>query len=104
MRKEKTSIEFGIGLITGVVGGIMAGVLMAPKSGRESRDKLKITVYDFAQKHSPAISEAKKKAFESLDLLRYKIERQYKRFNDMLKSKKMQKAKELEADSKYNFE
>lgn len=97
MTKEKSSLGFGLGLIAGVVGGLVAGVLLAPKSGEESREKLRVTVCDFAQKHSPAILDAKKNAFESLDLLKYKLERQYKKFNNMLKSKKMQKAKELES-------
>ncbi len=103
MSKDKTSIGFGVGLIAGVVGGIIAGVLLAPKSGEESRDKIKNTVCDFAEKHSPAVQDAKKRAFESLDLLRYKLERQYKKFNNMLKSKKMQKAKELES-TQYKYE
>ena len=103
MSKEKSSVGFGIGLIAGVIGGLVAGVLYAPKSGEESRDKIKNTVCDLAEKHSPAIQDAKKRAFESIDLLRYKLERQYKKFNNMLKSKKMQKAKELE-DSEYSFE
>ena len=103
MSKDKTSIGFGVGLIAGVVGGIVAGVLLAPKSGEESRDKLKTTVCEFAEKHSPAVQDAKKRAFESLDLLRYKLEKQYKKFNNMLKSKKMQKAKELES-TQYKYE
>lgn len=97
MCKEKSSIGFGLGLIAGVVGGIVAGVLFAPKTGEESREKIKSTFCELAQKHSPAIQDAKKHAFESLDLLRYKIERQYKKFNNMLKSNKMKKAKELES-------
>lgn len=97
MTKEKSSIEFGIGLIAGVVGGLVAGILLAPKSGEESREKVKATVCELAEKHSPALQDAKKKAFESLDLLKYKLERQYKKFNNMLKSKKMMKAKELES-------
>lgn len=104
MSKEKTSIGFGLGLIAGVVGGIAAGVLLAPESGKDSRNKLKDTICELAEKHSPAISEAKKRAFESIDLLRCKLEEQYKKFNNMLKSKKMQKAKELEENSEYNFE
>ena len=97
MSKEKTSIGFGVGLIAGVVGGLIAGVLLAPKSGEESREKVKATVCELVEKHSPSIQEAKKNAFESIDLLRYKLERQYKKFNNMLKSRKMQKAKELES-------
>ena len=103
MSNDKSSIGFGIGLIAGVVGGIVAGVLLAPKSGEESREKIKTTVCELAEKHSPAVQDAKKRAFESLDLLRYKLERQYKKFNNMLKSKKMQKAKELES-SQYKYE
>ena len=103
MSKEKSSLGFGLGLIAGVVGGIIAGVLYAPSSGKESREKVKTTVCELAEKHSPAIQDAKKRAFESLDLLRYKLEKQYKKFNNMLKSRKMRKAKELE-DIEYNFE
>ena len=96
MSKEKSAVGFGIGLIAGVVGGLIAGVLYAPKPGKESREKLKATVEELAEKHSPAIKDAKKKAYESIDLLRYKLERQYKKFDNMLKSRKMRRAKELE--------
>lgn len=37
MSNKNNSISFGMGLIAGVVGGILAGVLYAPKSGEESR-------------------------------------------------------------------
>ena len=97
MSKEKSSVGFGIGLIAGMVGGLAAGVLLAPKSGEASREKLKTALCELIQKHSPAVQDAKKQAFESIDLLRYKLESQYKKFNNMLKSKKMQKAKELES-------
>lgn len=103
MSKEKSSFGFGLGLIAGVVGGLIAGVLYAPSSGKESREKVKAAVCEVAEKHSPAIQDAKKKAFESIDLLRYKLEKQYKKFNNMLKSRKMRKAKELE-DREYDFE
>ena len=103
MSKERTSIGVGIGVIAGVVGGILAGVMYAPKTGKESREKLKSTICDFAEKHSPAIQDAKKKAYESIDLLRYKLERNYKKFDNMLKSKKMRKAKELES-SEYDID
>ena len=101
--KDKSSVCFGIGLIFGVLGGITAGVLFAPKSGEEMREKVKNTVCDLAEKHSPAVKEAKKQALESIDLLRYKLEKQYKKFGNMIKSKKMRKAKELEDTSDYDF-
>ena len=103
MSKEKSSIGFGIGLLAGVVGRIVAGILYAPRPGAEMREKLKDTVCDLAEKHSPAVNEAKKQAMDSIDLLKYKLEKQYKKFGNMLKSKKMRKAKELEDISDYDF-
>jgi gas vesicle protein len=102
MSKSSNSISFGMGLLAGVVGGILAGVLYAPKSGDESRKELKETITDFAEKHSPEVSEARQQALESIDLIKYKIERQYRRLNHMLQSKKLQKAKELE-ETEYDF-
>lgn len=102
--KDKSSIGFGVGLLLGVIGGIVAGVLYAPKPGEEMREKVKDTVCDLAEKYSPEVKEAKKQAMESIDLLRYKLEKQYKKFGNMLKSKKMRKAKELESESDFNFD
>lgn len=102
MSKKNNSISFGLGLFAGVIGGIIAGVLYAPKSGEESRNELKEVVSDLAEKHSPEVKEAKKQALESIDLMKYKMERQYRKLNYMLKSKKLQKAKELE-DTEFDF-
>ena len=103
MSKEKSSIGFGLGLIAGVIGGIIGGILYAPCPGSEMREKVKDTVCDLAEKYSPEVNEAKKQALESIDLLKYKLEKQYKKFANMLKSKKMRKAKELEGNSEYDF-
>ena len=43
---SKKSYMFGIGLLAGVVGGVIAGVLFAPKSGEESRRELKEAAID----------------------------------------------------------
>ena len=102
MSEKKSSIGFGLGLIAGVVGGLIAGVLYAPESGEKSREKVKKTVCELFEKHSPAISDTKKKTYETFDLICYKLERQFKKFNNMLRSKKMRKAKELE-DTTYDF-
>lgn len=102
MSNKNTSFSFGLGLLAGVVGGILAGVLYAPKTGEESREHLKDVVSDLAEKHSPEVKEARKQALESIDLIKYKLERQYRKLNHMLKSKKLQKAKELE-DTEYDF-
>lgn len=103
MGKNNNSMSFGFGLIAGVVGGIVAGVLCAPKPGEETRTKLQETISDFTEKHSPEIKEAKKQALESIDLMRYKLERQYRKLGHILKSKKLQKAKELEENEEYDF-
>lgn len=102
MSKENNSISFGLGLLAGVIGGIAAGILYAPKSGEESRSKLQEFISEFNEKHSPEIKEAKKQAMESIDLAKYKLERQYRKLSHMLKSKKLKKAKELE-DIEYDF-
>ncbi len=104
MSKNK-SLMFGMGLLAGVVGGLIAGVLYAPKSGEESRRKIKDAACELYEKNSPAIKEAKKQALENIDLMKYKLERQFRKFNNMIKSKKLLKAKELEEmDDEYNYE
>ncbi|MBR1424848.1 YtxH domain-containing protein [bacterium] len=95
MSKDKTFM-FSLGLMAGVVGGIVAGVLYAPKSGEESRKELKEAACEFYEKHAPQIEDAKKQAMESVDLMRYRLERQFRKLNNSVKSKKMLKAKELE--------
>ncbi len=99
---KKGSLSFGFGLIAGVISGIVAGVLYAPEPGEKSREKIKNVVEDLAEKHSPEITEAKKQALESMDLVKYKLERQFRKLTHMLKSKKLQKAKELE-DTDYDL-
>ena len=104
MSREKSEVGFGLGLIMGVIGGIFAGVLCAPESGAEMRKKVKNTVCELAEKHSPEINEAKQQALESIDLLKYKLEKQYKKFSNMLKNRKLRKAKELESEHPYDFD
>ena len=90
MSKNK-AFMFSMGVIAGVVGGIIAGVLYAPKSGEESRKELKDAICDAYDKHAPQIEDAKRQAIESIDLMKYKLERQFRKLNNSVKSKKMQK-------------
>lgn len=96
MSKDSKSMAFPLGLLAGVVGGIVAGVLFAPKSGKETREELAQAASEFYEKHSPQIVNAKKQAIESVDLLKCKLERQIKSFADSIKSRKMRKAKARE--------
>lgn len=103
MSEKEKSIGFAMGLLAGVVGGIVVSILYAPKSGKETREELKAKVVEIAQKHAPEIRKAKKQAFDSLDLIRYKLEKQYIKFNEMIKAKQLAKAKELEtSDCDFN--
>ena len=70
MSKDKSSIGFGLGLLAGVVGGIIAGVLYAPRPGSEMRAKVKETICDLAEKHSPAVNEAKRQARKTVQKIR----------------------------------
>ena len=99
MSKEDNSISFGMGLLLGVLGGVAAAILYAPKSGAETREDIKNCVNDFAQKHAPEIKEAKKQALESLDMMKYKREKQYNKINEHFKAKQMAKAREKEHES-----
>jgi gas vesicle protein len=102
MSKEDNSISFGLGLLAGVLGGLTAAILYAPKSGAETRSDIKKCVNEFAEKHAPEIKEAKKQALESLDVMKYKLEKQYNKINDHIKAKQMAKAREME-DRAYDF-
>ena len=92
------AFAFGMGLLAGVVGGIIAGVLYAPKPGEETRKELKETAEKLYNEHSPAIKEAKNKAAEAIEVTKYKLERQFRKFNNAVKSDKMLKAKQAETD------
>lgn len=100
MSKNK-SLAFPLGLLAGVVGGVVAGILLAPKPGEETRKELADAACEFYEKHSPEINAAKRQAIQSVDLVKCKIERQFKNLSDKIKSRKLRKAKVREA-SDYN--
>lgn len=99
MSKGNSSISFGLGLLGGILGGIAAGVLFAPKPGEETRKEIAEAVKDLAEKHAPEIKNAKKQALDSIDLVKYQLEKQYQKLNDSLKAKNLAKAKEKEFNS-----
>lgn len=97
MSREDNSVVFGLGLLAGVIGGVVAGILYAPKSGEETRKDLESVVTDFAEKHAPEIKEAKRQALTSIDVMKYKIEKKYRKINEIIRAKQLAKAKEREA-------
>ena len=96
MSKEDSSISFGVGMLLGVVGGVIAAILYAPKSGEETRRDVENVVTDMAQKYAPEIQEAKRQALTSIDVMRYKLEQKYNKINESIKAKQIAKAKEKE--------
>ncbi len=96
MSKEDSSISFGMGLLLGVVGGVIAAVLYAPKSGEETRKNVENAVTDVASKCAPSILEARRQALTSIDVMKYRLEQQYNKINDTIKAKQLAKAKEKE--------
>lgn len=98
MCKKDSSICFAIGILTGIVGGIAAGLLYAPKPGKEFRQDIKNTVIDVTEKYSPEIQKAKKQAIDIIKNSKYKIEKEYKNFLDNMKAQKLANAKNIETD------
>lgn len=103
MSDDNKAFMFGMGLIAGVIGGVIAGVLYAPKPGEETRKELKDAACKFYEDNAPTISDAKKQALESVDLMKYRLERQLRKFTNMVKNRKMRKAKELESADDYKY-
>ncbi len=97
MSKEDSSISFGVGLLMGVVGGVIAAILYAPKSGEETRKDVENVITDMAQKYTPEINEAKRQALTSIDVMRYRLEQQYNKINESIKAKQIAKAKQKES-------
>ena len=96
MCKENDSVGFGLGILIGVVGGVVAGVLLAPKKGEDFCCDVKCTIENLIETQAPRVKEAKKQAFEAIDLVRYKLENQFKKIKSSLQSEKLEKAKKLE--------
>lgn len=97
-KKDDGSFCFAMGILAGVIGGIAAGVLFAPKPGEESRKELKEAIDDFREKYSPEILEAKEQAISAIKGTKDKVEDAYKKFNEYLKARQLAKAKNNETN------
>ncbi len=53
--------KFALGALFGAAVGVVAGILTAPKSGKETREDIKRKANDAADKASKAVEEAKVK-------------------------------------------
>ena len=68
-------MRFAIGAIIGAAAGIVAGVLTAPKSGRETRSDLKAKAEDLKTGAVKQTQKAKTKAGHVADDLKHRGER-----------------------------
>ncbi len=69
MEEDKT-FSFLKGILVGAIAGAVAGVLLAPKSGAETREDLKKLAVDFGEKANELYQKAAVILKEKLDLLR----------------------------------
>ena len=98
MSKESdNSISFGIGLLAGVIGGIIAGVLFAPEPGEKLREDLAIKAKKIKNNFPCKIIGAKNKSIRYIDKTKACLENIIEDLQDSLKAKKMANAKLMEA-------
>lgn len=97
-RKDDSSFSFAMGILAGITGGIIAGILFAPKSGEESRKEIKETFENLREKYSPEILQAKEQALCAIKNSKEKLEDIYNKFNEYLKAKQLAKAKNNETN------
>ena len=98
MSKEMdNSISFGLGLLAGVIGGIIAAVMYAPKSGEETRADLVDKAVKIKRNLPKKIECAKKKSINSIEHTKASIENIIEDIQGSLRAQKMANAKKIEA-------
>lgn len=98
MSKKSSSIAFAMGILAGIAGGVLAGVVFAPKSGKETREDLKVAFENVKKKCDPEISKVKNQAIDVIKNTKYKIEVECKKIADNIKAEKLRHAKNTETD------
>lgn len=96
MQKDDNAVLFGTGVLLGVIAGVIGAVLYAPKPGEETRKDFEKVVTDAAQKYAPEITEAKKQALNSIEVMRFRLEERYNKLAEAIRAKQIAKAKEKE--------
>lgn len=100
MSKETdNSLCFGLGLLAGVIGGIVAGILYAPQSGEKTRAELMEKAQQIKDNLPEKVESAKKKSLNTIEHTKASLESIIEDIQDSLKAKKMADAKVKEAQS-----
>lgn len=98
MCKKTNSIAFAMGILAGVAGGVLMGVVFAPKSGKESREDIKEAFKSVVDKCHPEINKVKEQAIDVIKNTKYKLEAECKKISDNIKAEKLANAKKIETD------
>ena len=67
MGNEHSGPGFGTGLVLGGIIGALAGLLLAPRSGEETRAQVKVSTAGLRQKAEELTAEAKERVREALE-------------------------------------
>lgn len=103
-RKSDSAISFGVGILFGVLGGLVAALLLAPKSGDETRKELLAVADSLVKEKKPNVIYIKKMNTTAIAKLQYTIETQFNKVIEAIKAGRMASAKkreELESAYKY---
>ena len=98
MSKDNKSANFAIGVLLGVIGGVITGLLFAPKKGEETVKDIKNAVSNAKEKMEPELEKTKSKAREFLERAKYALETKYKEIKENYKARKLADAKNKEHD------
>ena len=95
-KDSECPVIFGIGLLLGVVAGVAAGVLLAPKPGSEVREDLILIADKYTKDAFCDINCTKTASTVLINKIRLTIEKQISRIHEALKAGKMAAAKRQE--------
>ena len=93
---NENNASFALGIIFGAFVGAVAGVLLAPASGEETRQKVKDAADKVIDRMPEDLSNAKKSTLDVLERIKLSIEGQIEQINDVIIQYKMAEAKKKE--------
>lgn len=95
-QKTDDSLAFGMGILIGILGGIVAGILFSPKPGEEMRKDLKIKTDKLLEDVPSKAVYVKNSNIAAVEKLQYAIESRFNRVIEAVKAGRMAAAKRKE--------
>lgn len=96
--------SFALGIIFGAFAGAIAGVLLAPAPGDETRQKVRDAADKVIDRMPDDLSNAKKSTIDVLERIKISIEGQIEQINEVMKQNKIAEAKKKEEESYEGYE